>query len=906
MFADRVKGWRKRLRSVLRRSAVERELDAELAFHLRMEEEKNLGQGMNPAAARRAAILALGGIEQTREAVRDVRNWMWVEDLRRDLRQALRSFRRAPGFAAAGILTLALGIGATTAVFSVVHAVLLLPLPYPDPDRLVRFWETNPAQSVERSPVSPGTFSDIRSRSRALESVALFFDRDFLLTFGERPTVVRGASVSPSLFEILGTGPVLGPGFAPEAGVSGGQDGEIVISHSVWQRHFGGAMDVIGRTIRDQDFSPLTVVGVTPAGFDFPNGVDVWFAMHTPASVSAARRQHRYYEAVARLDEVSTVEEARREVAAIAAQLEVEHPASNAGWGVRLERLDESVVGGSRATLLVLLGLVGCLLLIASGNVANLTIARAIARRHEVAVRVALGAGAPRLFRQWASEGILLALLGGGAGLAVAYGCTRALIALAPADIPRLENVSFGGPVLLFAILITCGTAIVTSLAPVTQSGRSGALEALAGGSRRTESGDPRVREWLVSIQVALTVVLLVSAALLLRSFVLLRGVDLGFDRHHVLTVEVRVPIGHFLEETGRPWFRRVEFYDELIADLETLPGVLSVAGVTDVPLASEVVDGSVWRTDAPGAHGRQSPSSADDQWKAAIPVVTPGYFATMGIPVLRGRAFLPSDRFTSEQLSDPSSPRPAGVAIINKAMAQRFFPDEDPLGKTIVLIEDQSFAAHRTIIGVVGDVRTRTIAEPAAPAVYLPFAQHPGRGLSLIVRPRAPAPQVANVVADRLREYPQVAMSEVRPLAGVVGDAVSRPRFNLLLVGSFAILALLLAGTGIAGVVAYIVTRRTNEIAVRMALGASGTDVVRLLMRDGLRPVVFGLVAGGLIAVAVTRALRSLLFGLAPSDLMSFGVAGAALLLVAGVAAMLPARRAARLDPMTAIRAGL
>lgn len=900
---DRLNAWRKRLRTLTRRAEVERDLEDELAFHLRMEEQKKIREGLDAVSARRAALVAFGGVEGTKEAVRDVRSFGWWEDVRRDVHHALRSFRRAPAFTSAAILTLALGVGATTAVFSVVHAVLIEPLPYAEPERLVRIWETNPAQGIDRGAVSPGTLSDLRSRSRTLTGVALFFDRDFLLTFGDRPSVVRGASVTPSLLEVLRVQPALGPGFAAEVDDIEADGSQVLISHGLWQRQFGGAMDVIGQSIRDQDLSALTVVGVMPPGFDFPNGAQVWFPMPTRASVTPVQRQWRYYEAMARLGERSTLEQAQAEVAAIATRLEAEYPASSAGWGVRLERLDESIVGGTRATLLVLLGLVGCLLLIASVNVANLGIARAATRRHEVAVRAALGAAGPRLVRQWATEGALLALLGGVAGVALAQACIRLLIVIAPAGIPRLDEASLSGVVLAFAVALTCGTAVATSLAPAVHSARTRPSDSLTGGARRTGGGGARVRQWLVGAEVALTVILLVCATLLLRSFVHLQGVDLGFDREHVLTIDVRVPIGHFLDETERPWFQRVAFYESLIADLESVPGVVAVAGVTDVPLANQVLDGTLWRTDAPGAQGRNPPTTAEDQWKAAIPVVTPDYFRTMGIPLLRGRGFLPSDRSTAEQLSGPAADLAPGVAVINRAMAARYFGDEDPLGKTIFLFDDQAFASYRTVVGVVGDVRTRAIAEPAAPAVYLPFAQHPGRGLSLVIRAGSSAGTVATAVAERLSEYPQVATSEIRPLSSVVSDAIARPKFNVILAGVFAVLALLLAATGIAGVVAYLAGRRTNEIGIRVAVGAGRADIFRLLLGDGLRPVVVGLVLGCMVALGAAQSLRALLFGLAPIDAVSFALASAVLLIVACVATVLPARKAMRIDPVVALR---
>lgn len=900
---DWLRAWRRRLWSLVRRRRTEREIDAEVKLHLELEEEQYIRRGMDPASARRAALIAFGGVERYTAALRDVRSLGWLEDLHRDVRHALRSFARAPGFTAAAVLTLALGAGATTAVFSVVHAVLLEPLPYPQPERLVRMWETNPAQGIDQGQVSPGTFADLRERTRTLESIALYMDRDFLLSFGDDNGAeeVPGAAVSPALFALLGARPVVGRTFAREAPTDP-TAGEVVIGYGMWQRRFGGSPDVVGRTILERGLHPLTIIGVMPAGFDFPGRSEIWFRTLSAASVSAVQRQFRYYEAIGRLQAGSTLDEARAEATAIAATLGVEYPASNEGWSIRLTRLDESIVGGSRATLLALLGLVGCLLLIACANVANLMVARALARQHEVAVRLAIGAGSGRLLRQWLSEATLLALLGGAAGLGMAYAGTRVLIALAPGDIPRLDEVALSAPVLLFTLGVTCVTAILTGLAPALQTAGPRALDALRSGTRRTDAGRARVREWLIGAEVALTLVLLISAALLMRSFIMLRGVDLGFQQENVVTVDFRAPIGQFMGES-RPWFRRVEFHDRLIADVGAVAGVTSVAAVTDVPLAGDVLDGSLWRTDAPGAEGRRPPTSAADQWKAAIPVVTPEYFATMAIPILRGRGFLPLDRFTQEQLGGPPVPRPAGVAVINETFARRFFPDEDPLGRNLFLFDDQTFAAYRTIVGIVGDVRARAVAEEPAPAVYLPFAQHPGRGVSLVLRTDMPIAELRRAVEDRMRAYREISVPVIRPLEAVVGSSIARPRFNLVLVASFALVALGLAGVGIAGIVGYLVARRTHELGVRLALGAHRWQIFRIVLGEGLRPVLLGVLAGSVGALAAARAIRALLFGLDPLDATSFTAAVVVLVLAACAAALVPAWRATRVDPAVTLR---
>ncbi|HEU4628648.1 MAG TPA: ABC transporter permease [Gemmatimonadaceae bacterium] len=905
-LADRLRGWRRRLRALLDRRAAERELAAELAFHLEMETEERVRAGMSPAEARRAARLAFGGVDRYAEAVRDVRDIGWLEELRHDLRYAARSFRRAPGFTAAAVAALALGIGANTAVFAVVHAVVLAPLPYAEPERLVRLWERNLEQHVEHGPVSPGTFVELRARSHTLQRLALFGERDMIFSEDGETWQSHAAAVSPALFDLLGVRPVLGRALPPEGdrGAPDGRQDEMVIGYGLWQRRFGGDPAVVGRTVRMDERWSYTIVGVMPPGFAFPVGTELWVPLTYGPTVSPVERQFRYYGMVGQLRPGYTPAQAAQESAAIAARLGAEFPASNAGWSVALAPLDRSIVGATRPTLLVLLGLAGCVLLIACGNVATLAVARAAARQHETAVRVALGAGRQRLLRQWAAEGLLLALLGGAAGVVVGYWSGRLLLALAPADLPRLEEVAFGGPVLLFALALTGATALMVGLAPALRARRTTPLAAMRGG--RTDAGGTggaRPRAWLLGAQVALTMVLTVAAALLLRSFERLQAVDLGYRRHDVLAAEVRVPIGRFRANPDRPWFERAQYYDQLLTELGRLPGVRSVAGITTVPLTGEIGSGSLWRTDAPGAHGRRPPTSAADQWTAAIQVVTPGYFATMGIPVLRGRGFTADDRFTQRQLTEPGAPRPPGVAVVNEAFARRYWPDGDPVGQRVFLFDDQSYAAYRTIVGVVRDARVEAVAAPASPAVFLPFAQHPGRELSLVLRTDLPPARLVAPVTDRLRAFGAVTVVSVRPLDAVVAGTLARPRFTLLLVASFAALALLIASVGVSGGVGFLVARRTQEIGLRMALGAAPRRVLWLMLREGLRPVLLGLGIGAIGAVAVARAMRVLLYGVPPLDGASFAAAAAILLAAAVVAAVLPARRAAGVDPLRALR---
>ena len=883
-------------------------MTAELAFHIDMETEQNIRRGMSPIDARNAAVRAFGGVGRVSEQVRTTRKIGWLDDLVQDLRHAARSYRRTPGFTLAAIAALSLGIGANAAVFTVVHAIVLAPLPYAEPDRLVHLWERNPTQGIERSALSRGTFVDLRNRARTLERVGLYSQRDFLLTSDGKTWEAQLASVSPSIFEMLGVRPVVGAVFPSEDDPWASGADQAVISHDLWVQRFGRDSSVIGRRIQfDMRFS-YRIIGVMPPGFAFPAGTSIWTPMFHGTSVPVGQRQLRFGGALGQLRRGSTAEQAAQEAEAIASQLASEYPASNAGWTLELVPLDRAVVGDTRTTLLVVLGLALCVLLVACGNVATLAVARATARRHETAVRVALGAGRRRLLRQWTAEGLLLALLGGAGGLLVGYWITRFLLAVAPPGIPRLDEVRFSGAVLAFVVLVTVVAAILVGLAPAVRAGDNRPLDLMRGREGRA-AVNTRTREWLVGAQVALTMMLTVAEALLLRSYEKLQSTDLGYRRSDILSAEVRVPFGRFRNPEGSAvrtrYHEMVQFYTGMMAQVAALPGVLAVEGTSQVPLSEEPQSGTMWLADAGGARGSTPPTSAADQWEAVTQVVTPGYFDTMGIPIMRGRRFDPGDRFTEQQFVNLANERPPGVAIINEAMARRFWPDSDPIGQRVVIYNDmRAFAPYRTIVGVVRDVRSESVAAAASPTVFLPFAQYPSAGLSLVVRSGLGPAQLVKPVNDRLHAFdPAVTVVSTQPLDDVVAGVLSPPRFTLLLVGSFAILALVIAAVGIFGIVGYLVTRRTHEIGIRMALGAEPRSVLLLVLREGLRPVLLGAALGGIGAIAVAHAMRALLYGLAPLDAVSFATAGILLLVASILAALIPASRAAGLDPLGSLR---
>lgn len=820
----------------------------------------------------------------------------------RDLRDALRTLRRAPVFTCTAVLALALGIGANAAVFSVVHAVLLKPLPYPDPDRLVRLWETSPAQGIERSDVSPGTFVDWRTRSRTLETVGVYMAaRDWLLGFGGEPEVVRGSLATPSVFRVLGVRPVAGRLFRPEEEQSPpfGDQGEVLIGHGFWQRRFGGQEDVLGKVITLEGRVPLTIVGVMPPDFDFPGNVEAWRSESFLRPIGPAQRATRYYESIARLHAGATIDTAQAELAGIAEQLASEHPSSNAGIGVHVDRLDRSITGNVRPALLMLLGVVGCVLLIGCANVATLAIARATGRRHETAVRLALGAGTRRIAQQGLAEAGVLAALGGAAGLLLGYWGTRLLVALAPGDIPRLDEIAFAGPVLLFTACASMLAALVTGLVPALQARRVDVQDALKANAR-TAAADGGARRWLIGAQVALTLVPLIGATLLLRSFVQLRQVDVGFTSTGVLTGELRYPTNRF-PGTRRPWFLLGQHYDRLLSELRGLPGVESVAGITGMPLTGEGTTGTFWMDDGTGNR-----PDATSQYRAGVSIVTPEYFATMGIPLVGGRGLASGDRLSEGALSNPqdrAAARPAGVLVVNQAFARRFFPGRGPVGVRIKLYDHWAVSAS-TIVGVVGDVRAEGVAQAAEPSIYVPWGEIPGFRLALAIRSnRDPASLIADVRTRVAAVDSALLVARLRPMGEVMRRAMSRPLFHLVLVGCFALLALALAVVGVYGVVAYLVTERTRELGIRMALGAQPADVVRLVLTEGLRPVLLGAAAGLGLAAVAARGMQTLLFGIASLDVVSFAAAGGTLVLASIIATLLPAARATKVDPIAALR---
>ena len=785
------------------------------------------------------------------------------------------------------------------------YAVLLKPLPFPESNRLVRLAEWNPAQADHLPIVSGGTFVDWRARSRTLDTLAVYtVGGESLWTFGDRIESVHVSAVSPDLFSMLGAVPILGRGFAPESEKS--TDPQIVISYALWQRAFGGAHDIVGRRVEVEGRFPREIIGVMPRGFAFPEKAEAWTRLALEGEITPGRRRVMSYRTIARLAPHASLADARTELSGISSQLAVEQPASNAGWTAQVDRLAGSDTASARPALLVLLGAVAGVLLIACANVANLLLARATGLRREMAVRLALGASTARLVRQSLADALVLTAAATAAGLALGSWLAAGLVRLAPPDIPRLGEAGLDGAVLAFAVLAGLVCAALSGLAPALQAIRADRLGGLRPDTRAATPAGAGVRRLLIGAEVAVVVLLLTGALLLVRTFVNLRGVDLGFQTDHVVSVEARWPIGHLFSTTPavRPWPRVQRAVDNLLAAVGAVPGVQAVGLVADVPLTGNGFSGSVWRADAPGADGLRAPADPRDRWQADLSVVSAGYFPAMDIPVLRGRNFADTDRLTDAQLNAREVPM-NGVVVVNHAFASRYFQGEDPIGHTLIVYDDQTFGWSRTIVGVVGDVRGHAVSEAPRPAVYVPHAQHPDMFRpTLAVRSSLPFDAIASALRQRIADAdPSLLVQRIHPMDDVVSSALSRPRFNLLLLGSFALIALALASVGIYGVLAYLVTQRTREIGIRMALGARAADVIRLVLREGMGPVAVGGGVGLTSSLMATRAIQSLLFGVTPLDAVSLAAAPAILAIVALLACWLPARRATRVDPLIALR---
>lgn len=871
----------KRIHWIGRRDALEADLDEEIRFHLDQQTEKNRRAGMAPDEARRQALVRFGGLERVRESTRDEIRPALLHDSVRDLRHGVRVLRRAPGFTAAALLTLALGIGATAAIFSVVRTVMLKPLPYREPDRIVAVWETNRGGTA-RNVIASANFVAWRERSRTLQHLGMVGPANVVMVVNGQPLEIGGLTVSSDVFRALGVQPALGRAYTIQEDF-GGNNRVIVLSHEFWQRRLGGRPDVLDMTV-PTEAGPRTVIGVMPPGFTVV-GQKADFLIpygQTLEQLRTARGRGSSY-AIARLGEGVSFERAYSEMRSIYADLEREEPQRNARRTVMLLPLQEQMVGELRPALFALVGAVLLVLLVACVNVANLLLARSAARVREVGMRTALGAHRGRLVRQMLTESLVLAAAGGLAGLAVAALCHRGLLALVSdrIPVPRLDQVALDLPMVAFTMVIALATGIVFGIVPAFVS-TGHAIDALRDGGRH--GGGRRlhvVLRTLVVAEVAISLVLLAGASLLLRSFVKLQSVDPGFRADGVLTAAVQLPALRYDLPGAESFFR------ELLSRIASLPGVQHAAGSSCLPVPFACIGTSFWRVDQPKPPDGQLSSGQ-------VRPVTSGFFGTLKIPLVAGRDFSESDTVDS-----------VPVAIVSEELVRQQFADASPLGRRLRINVDHANGrddVEWTVVGVVGNIKS-SLDGPVRQTIFIPRTQRPGLRITFFVRTGQDPMLLATSVAGVVHAMEPEAPVEARTLDDVVGGTIARPRALSLLVGVFALVALALAAVGVYGVMAYSVRVRTQEIGVRMALGATATSVFRLVVGQALRLVFVGVVVGLVAAAALTRLLERLLYEVEPLDPWTFAATAIILLAVATVASYVPARRGMRMAPVDALR---
>jgi putative ABC transport system permease protein len=882
-----------RLSTFIRPGRAEQDLAREFAAHLALLEDEYVRRGMTPDDARVAARRAFGGVEQAKEAQRDARTFLWLEEARFDLRYAVRMLARNPGFAAAAIVTLALGIGASTAIFSVAYGVSMRPLPYREPDRLVRIHEANPANGQLRHEVSLGTFHEWRERVPSIAAAAIYGKSGIRFLAGADGQPVTTRSVSPAFFDVLGVEPMLGPGFRPEKDYTRfTADDEAVLSYEAWQRLFGGRPDAIGATLElagigDNDV--YRIVGVMPEGFAFAEPVDLWRPSQiVEVPVRRLLRLWRYDRVVARLRTGVTIQQARAELEAVSATLAREFPSTNAGWSATIESLHASIVGSFGRASWLLLASVAVVLLVTCLNVGGLLVARAVARERETAIRIALGAGTWRLVRLRLAEASAIGAIGAGLGLLLAWAGVSALKAAAPPGIPRLDAVALDLPALLVA-----SASAVLAVVVFTMASRRAPVGALrpsgAGGSIRAQA----LRTALSVTQCAGAAALVVLAVMLTRSFVRLTSIDLGWDPQGVLSMDLDPPMP---PELRRPWARYVEWSDRLIARLEATPGIEGAAITTQIPLSARTSPATL-------ARGPGRTSGDEARWPGVSHAVSDGYFDVMGIRLVSGRTFRREDRFTAGQLIENSLRPERGVVLVSETTARTLWPGARAIGQALWL-PDIDTVSWREVVGVVEDIQFHGVGESPALHVFVPWTQYQTGAPRLVVRGAEDASALVELVRDVVRAVePGTHIDRMAALDALVSRATAQPRFTMRLVGAFGGLALLLAAVGIYGTLSYLVNARTREIGIRLALGASPAGITTNVIRRALLPAAAGAAIGLAMALALARLFRALFFQIEPLDARSFAGGAAMLLVVALIAALAPARRAARVDPAVALR---
>ncbi len=883
-----IPGLRRLFRLALGRSTAEADADAEVRLHLELRAEELIAEGWGPEAARAEALRRFGNLPAIARTLRGidrgseqhVRRSEWFGALLGDVRQALRGFRLNPGFTLGAVLTLALGIGMTTAVFSVYQGVVLRPLPYQDPGRLVRIWSNQLSRSLPFFSTSAPDFRDWRSQSTSFERLGAYErQRDFTLNGGGEPEQLLGTRVSADILTLLGVNPVLGRSFSAAEDAPGSGDRPVLIGWGLWQRRFGGSREVLGRVL-DLGGGPATVIGVMPQGFVLPgNPAELWFPLG--GVIQDSSRGNHFLRVLGRLKPGVSPAAAHAELETIHRRLAAQYPGSNTGWGVTLLPLIDAELGKSfHSGVTLLLGAVALVLLIACANVATMILGRNTARTRELAVRIALGAGQGRLARLLLAEGLVIGAAGGLLGVGLAFGLVRLLHALEPGNLPRVEAVAVNGIVLLVAASLAIGCGIAFGLVPLRRAAGVSLTSSLREGGRGTGSGRERqrVQRALVVAQLTLAVLLLSGSGLLIRSLVQLQQVPLGFNPENVLAQDLALAQNRYPTPGAV-----ITLYERLLERARALPGVRDAAAVSAPPLTGNnpVAVFAVVGRPVPDVNALPD---------ADYRIVTPGYFRTVDIPLLRGRDFTPADDST--------------VVILTESTARRHLEGTDPLGARIRL-GDETDGPVVEVVGVVGDARYLSLETPEPrPMLYFPLRRTGTRAMTVLLRSNADPGALAQPLRAELHALDAAQpLGAVRTLDEIVAQTYAGPRFNVVIFGLFAVVAILLAGIGLYGVMAWAVRQRTQELGVRLALGANPGQVVRMVLGSSLRLALLGIGFGLAGALLLNRTLTDLLFGVKPGDPLALLIACLLLVGIALLSSYAPARRAARVSPMETLR---
>ncbi|MGI8745278.1 MAG: ADOP family duplicated permease [Bryobacteraceae bacterium] len=859
-----------------RRKERERDLERELRSDLDLEAAELQEHGLSVEEARYAARRAFGNTTLVKEEVREMWGWTSVEQLVQDLRYALRQLRNSPAFTGIAILVLAFGLGANVSLFTVINAVLLRPLPFPNPRDLVQIWEANPSRGELQDVISPYNFVDWQRQSGTMEGMAVYEYESFALVTGTAPQRMPGVLASSRFFDVFGIKPMLGRTFSADDDRP--ESHSVVLSYAAWQRRFNGDSDIAGKPIT-LNGEPFTVIGVMPAGFQFPGvNTEIW---STPAyDLKTRNRRSHYLFGIGRIKRGVTLGQAQAEMTTIARRLEQQYPDSNRGSTVNLVPLQEQMVGSFRPALLMLWGAVGLVLLIGCANIAHLLLARSVSRQREFAIRAALGAGRSRLIRQLLTESVILAAVGGLIGLALSIGGIRLLMAGGARFAPRIEGVHIDGHVLAFTSVVSLLTAILFGLLPAFRASRIDlATSAKQSGWSAPSGGSYRLRSMLVVSELALSVMLLMGAGLLIQSLWRLKNVNTGFAAGNVMAMRISLP-----ESQYKTSILRAAEYQRMIERIEALPGVTGAAATNDLPFSGSRTGTSFDIEGIPLSPGESRPSD--------YRTVSSEYFRVMQIPLIKGRVFTEAD-------NGRDTPR---VAIINEALRHRYWPHADPLGQRLI-VKDQDKPYE--IVGVVGNVKHDNLAAAYAPEIYVTQYQgHTPSWTFLAIRSRTALESLIPAVRDVVREVaPAEPLYDLRTMQERVAASIAPQRFATLVLATFAVFALLLATIGIYGVVAFSVEQRRHEVGVRMALGARPGDVLRLVVRQGLLLGLVGIASGGVGSLAIERVLSSMLFGTRASDPGTFAAVSVVFVAITSLASYVPARRAALLDPMVALK---